>query len=509
MDIVGLAGLGDRYTSQLSGGQQQRVALARALAYEPAVILLDEPFGALDVKIRAQLRQSFKAIQRRLNVTTILVTHDQEEAFELADRIGVVERGNLLEVGTPETLYYRPHMEFTAAFIGGGNVLVGRTEGKAVRLGSIRLPLPPQAPPHDDYATARIVFRPEAVLLTTDNTAPGEGFYSLGQGRVIERVFSGAVERVRIEVESLRGARAIMPRLVFGQNAPHIQAQFSGSARSVTLTAGQAVQVWLRDFHILDPGGLRILMYSGQGTKAVSAVELGAYLAAKTGASTNLLMTVKPDESPSDTQAQMISLKHRFLADLPRIEISQHSDNPAEAIQRAVQENHHDLIIVDRDNGLQGSLVWQLLGQTHTPVLLTAENHLPVKRILICTAAGEPGKSDIRFGGRLGRLVGGEATLLNVNNTAVSRFDESRRIENHLQKGQALLTALGLSCNYKMVENESPVAGILNEITAGDYDLIVIGAPAPRPPDRFLWSDLALQIVTGTERPVLIVPMQD
>jgi ABC-type Fe3+/spermidine/putrescine transport system ATPase subunit len=172
MDIVGLAGLGERYTSQLSGGQQQRVALARALAYEPAVILLDEPFGALDVKIRAQLRQSFKAIQRRLNVTTILVTHDQEEAFELADRIGVVERGNLLEVGTPETLYYRPRMEFTAAFIGGGNVLVGRTEGKAVRLGSIRLPLPPEAPPHDDYATTRIVFRPESVALTPDNIAP-------------------------------------------------------------------------------------------------------------------------------------------------------------------------------------------------------------------------------------------------------------------------------------------------------------------------------------------------
>src|SRR6185295_17497315 len=95
LDMVGLMGLGGRYAGELSGGQLQRVALARALAYEPAVLLLDEPFGALDVKIRAQLRRSLKDIQRRLGVATILVTHDQEEAFELADRIGVLERGRL------------------------------------------------------------------------------------------------------------------------------------------------------------------------------------------------------------------------------------------------------------------------------------------------------------------------------------------------------------------------------------------------------------------------------
>jgi sulfate transport system ATP-binding protein len=108
LDLVGLSGLGNRYAHQQSGGQQQRVALARALAYEPDVLLLDEPFGALDVKIRAQLRRSLKEIQRRLGVTTILVTHDQEEAFELADRIGVLDRGRLLEVGPAENIYAEP-----------------------------------------------------------------------------------------------------------------------------------------------------------------------------------------------------------------------------------------------------------------------------------------------------------------------------------------------------------------------------------------------------------------
>src|SRR6185436_17529781 len=128
LDLVGLAGLGSRRASQLSGGQQQRVALARALIYEPSVLLLDEPFGALDVKIRSQLRRSLKEIQRRLGVTTILVTHDQEEAFELADRIGVLERGRLLEVGAGEDLYATPRSLFTATFLGAGTILVGRAQ---------------------------------------------------------------------------------------------------------------------------------------------------------------------------------------------------------------------------------------------------------------------------------------------------------------------------------------------------------------------------------------------
>src|SRR5215471_14726784 len=126
LDLVGLGGLGGRYESQISGGQQQRVALARALAYRPQVLLLDEPFGALDVKIRSQLRQNFKEIQRSLGITTILVTHDQEEAFELGSRIGVFDRGRLLEVGAPDELYERPRSLYVATFLGAGTVLVGR-----------------------------------------------------------------------------------------------------------------------------------------------------------------------------------------------------------------------------------------------------------------------------------------------------------------------------------------------------------------------------------------------
>src|SRR5215813_12035997 len=163
LELVGLAGLGSRYAHQLSGGQQQRVALARALCYEPNVLLLDEPFGALDVKIRAQLRRSLKEIQRRLGVATILVTHDQEEAFELADRIGVLERGRLLEVGAGENLYARPRSLFAATFLGASNIIVGRVEQGQARFGSLTLPIPDDTP-HEEGERVQILFRPEQVM---------------------------------------------------------------------------------------------------------------------------------------------------------------------------------------------------------------------------------------------------------------------------------------------------------------------------------------------------------
>src|SRR4026209_2681705 len=115
LELVGLVGLGDRMPRQLSGGQQQRVALARALVVDPDVLLLDEPLGALDAKIRVDLRRSLKAIQRQLGVAAILVTHDQEEAFDLADRIGIMSYGRLVEAGTPRDLYLKPQTDFAAS----------------------------------------------------------------------------------------------------------------------------------------------------------------------------------------------------------------------------------------------------------------------------------------------------------------------------------------------------------------------------------------------------------
>src|SRR5690242_21001530 len=124
LKLVALEGMDDRLPTQLSGGQQQRIAVARALAHKPEVLLLDEPFGALDAKIREELRRTIRAVQRELGITTVLVTHDQEEAFALADRIGVMNLGRLLEMGRPDELYTRPQTRFVATFLGAANILL-------------------------------------------------------------------------------------------------------------------------------------------------------------------------------------------------------------------------------------------------------------------------------------------------------------------------------------------------------------------------------------------------
>jgi putative spermidine/putrescine transport system ATP-binding protein len=126
LEMVAMGGMGHRYPAQLSGGQQQRVALARAIVIEPRVLLFDEPLGALDKKLRTQMQFELRQLQRRLGITAIYVTHDQEEALTLSDRIAVMDRGRIVQVGTPKEIYERPQDVFVADFIGGANFLPGR-----------------------------------------------------------------------------------------------------------------------------------------------------------------------------------------------------------------------------------------------------------------------------------------------------------------------------------------------------------------------------------------------
>ena len=138
--LIGLPGQGDKYPAQLSGGQQQRVALARALATSPGLLLLDEPLSALDAKVRVRLRNEIRAVQRRLSVTTVMVTHDQEEALAMADRIVVMNGGVIEQVGTPEEIYRQPRTAFVAEFIGAMSFLDAIVTGPGrVRLGELEL----------------------------------------------------------------------------------------------------------------------------------------------------------------------------------------------------------------------------------------------------------------------------------------------------------------------------------------------------------------------------------
>lgn len=135
LHLVRLEGLGHRYPSELSGGQRQRVALARALAIEPKILLLDEPFGALDAQVRKELRQWLRELHDRLHMTSVFVTHDQEEALELADRIVVMNEGNIEQIGTPDEVYHYPKNYFVYNFLGEVNLFRGRADGDKITLG--------------------------------------------------------------------------------------------------------------------------------------------------------------------------------------------------------------------------------------------------------------------------------------------------------------------------------------------------------------------------------------
>jgi putative spermidine/putrescine transport system ATP-binding protein len=162
LELVGLGHLGSRYAHQLSGGQQQRVALARALVTRPRVLLLDEPLSALDAKVRVQLREEIRHIQTELGITTLFVTHDQEEALAIADRVAVMKAGNIEQIGTPEELYRRPATDFVADFIGLSNRVDGVVSRGSVSVLGTSLPLVQDGTPD---GPVRAFVRPEDIRL--------------------------------------------------------------------------------------------------------------------------------------------------------------------------------------------------------------------------------------------------------------------------------------------------------------------------------------------------------
>lgn len=170
LELIHLEGLADRYPSHLSGGQKQRVALARALAIEPKVLLLDEPFGALDAKVRQGLRRWLRRLHDEVHVTSLLVTHDQDEALEVADRVVLMNQGRIEQIGTPEEVFHRPASEFVMDFMGSVNLFHGRIErGKAV-FGALVLDHPTGA----DGQPARLFVRPyDLEIQLQHNGKPG------------------------------------------------------------------------------------------------------------------------------------------------------------------------------------------------------------------------------------------------------------------------------------------------------------------------------------------------
>ena len=200
LNLIGLSNLAERYPYQLSGGQQQRVALARALAPRPQVLLLDEPLSALDAKIRAMLREEIREIQRKLGITTIFVTHDQEEAMTVSDRIVVMNGGRADQIGTPFEIYNRPKTRFVAGFVGTLNILKAQIDGRnpqTVIVVGKTVRMPQALVSADMQGNLFMALRPEALSLTKSDA------HDLTvEGRVENVNFMGSVMRIRMLVGS-------------------------------------------------------------------------------------------------------------------------------------------------------------------------------------------------------------------------------------------------------------------------------------------------------------------
>jgi iron(III) transport system ATP-binding protein len=194
LSLVGLDGHADKFPSQLSGGQQQRVALARALALSPGLLLLDEPLSALDANVRANLRDELRQLQRRIGITSIMVTHDQQEALSIADRVVVMNAGRIEQIGTPAELYQRPANLFVARFLGELNALpVTSISGHVVEAGGLAFRLAGMPPPGGP--SGYLCFRPSAVRIGVDGASGAVG----ARGRVSAMAFLG--DRLRLEIQ--------------------------------------------------------------------------------------------------------------------------------------------------------------------------------------------------------------------------------------------------------------------------------------------------------------------
>jgi ABC-type Fe3+/spermidine/putrescine transport system ATPase subunit len=201
-ELIELVELGEhrkKYPLQLSGGQQQRVAIARALAYNPEILLFDEPFSALDAQIRSSLRREIRMLLKKISKPAIFITHDQEEALEIADRIAVINKGHIDQIAVPYEIYSEPATEYVAGFLGIANMLTGIVQGHTFQSDGLRLDLLTR-PNMKDGEAVKLVFRPEDVFLRKPENLT-QNYQKLTEGIIKEVNFVGAFERVIVVLD--------------------------------------------------------------------------------------------------------------------------------------------------------------------------------------------------------------------------------------------------------------------------------------------------------------------
>jgi sulfate transport system ATP-binding protein len=503
LELVGLAGLGRRMPAQLSGGQQQRVALARALAHQPEVLLLDEPFGALDAKIRAELRRALRQIQTETRITTIFVTHDQDEAFELADRLGVMNFGRLLEVGPPAELYQRPQTEFVASFLGSGSLLAGHCSAGEVQVGPLRFPLNTQVPaPSVNARAVHVLFRPEDVVLAAD--APALEAAPFSHGEVESSTFSGAFERVRVRMPAMPGLQAIAPPVPYGDNSFLIESlRTLEQARQLPLAPGDSVWVGVRRLHALAHPGLSFLILLDGSPASQAALALGGQLARLAHGRVTLLGHGRP---PDALASVFQSAREALGSGLAALESRTTPDPPALAAAAEIERQNDDLIVVGWPSASSPGLVERLLEAGARNLLLVPPRARPAPATaLVSITSTEHGKDDVLLAGPLLQALGAEATLFSVIPDPTRDPLARERAEHFLADGARTLAALGVTA--RTVVRAGPVAGAIHQqLSEGGHDLLVLGAPLANRSGRVAMSALLRQTLEAAGQvPVLIV----
>jgi ABC-type sulfate/molybdate transport systems ATPase subunit/nucleotide-binding universal stress UspA family protein len=519
LSLIGLEGLAHALPQRLSGGQQQRIAVARALAYEPSVLLMDEPFGALDVRTRSQLRSSFREIQRKLRVTTILVTHDQDEAFALAHRIGILDRGHLVEVGPPTALYRRPRTELVATFLGAANVLMGEVRSGSLQVGSTMLDLPPEVPPSKGSMEVKVVIRPE------DLEARPAGEWTkgrtLGEGRIREIFHAGPLLRLRIGVPALAGVPVLVPEPAYGQEEPtliaHALPESSGAAG---LAPGAAVCLDVRNLHVIPHEGISLLVCLDGSELSRQCLEFGAALANQMhGRLVVMGVAEKPNEE-ARARAGLSRTTQEFAEGFRNLQTRFRVGNAAERILQETERGEYGIVVVGFRGRhgparTMGSTSSRLLRESRIPVLVVPAPRPSLRRVLICLSTGATARNDVVFAGRLAARAGADATLLHVRgfdggspslHPDVATAEYLRHLTTErLARGILTLKLMGVTSEMK-VRSGTPSEQILREAREGDYDLITLGAPEPPGGTGPQRREMFDNVLEEARQPVLVVP---
>lgn len=247
IELVNLQEHRKKFPSQLSGGQQQRVAISRALAYNPEVLLFDEPFSALDAQIRQRLRGEIRTLLKKIKVPAIFITHDQEEALELGDRIAVLNASRIEQIGTPFDVYNKPETEYVATFLGAANLLLGVVYEGKVSVGNTYIHAAEESKNFRNGQSVKLVFRPEDVCLS--KTSLPENCHFLAEGFVEETNFVGAFERLSVRLNL--GVGLSKDERINQTNVPIIVTRPKPETTSQPLAVEERVSVGLTSFRIL------------------------------------------------------------------------------------------------------------------------------------------------------------------------------------------------------------------------------------------------------------------